>query len=448
MVGYGCGKVGYAAGTLLLFSPSTFWILENAFIEPTMLVLLTAAIMFARRRPLLAAAAVGLLLVSKQYLVLAIPAVVLVWPAEARARRRWVTTAVAAAAAVTLPFVVWGLRAFVRSLTEPFAGFVRDDSISILPWLIHNVGIRPTLTIPALAAVPVAALVLLAARRTPTAFAAGLAGILVSVFVVATQSFANYYWLAAAAATLAAAVAFQPAGTTSTFLTCRDRAVSVGPRQTASFCRLALQLVYNRLVNPLPAHRPLGYATPFDDWLDAGERVLWSGQPRQGLYLRSSDWGMIPFSLLWGGFAIFWEATVVFSMWHAKGGPGPLRYLFPLWGVPFVLIGLYMMVGRFFVDSWTRKSTWYGVTGRRALIFNGRTNRRLTSFDLASIGQVEFITHGDGTGTITFGPTPLSSNTGRSFAGWPGVTGNGFDHVSPDAYREVRLVQSQDSKRR
>ena len=89
------------------------------------------------------------------------------------------------------------------------------------------------------------------------------------------------------------------------------------------------------------------------------ELLLWSGRPPRGLLLRTMDFFLIPFSLFWCGFALFWESTV-FAM-HAP-------FFFKLWGLPFVAVGLYFVVGRFFVDAWIRGRTLYAVTNERVII--------------------------------------------------------------------------------
>lgn len=132
----------------------------------------------------------------------------------------------------------------------------------------------------------------------------------------------------------------------------------------------------------------------FRDELNPGEKIIWSGQPQQGLILRSSDIFMIPFSLLWGGFAIFWELGVVSS-----GAP----FFFMLWGIPFVLLGLYMIFGRFFLDRAQRSKTYYALTNERAIIISGVFNQTTKSLDIKKLPEINISIKGDGKGTITFG---------------------------------------------
>ena len=58
--------------------------------------------------------------------------------------------------------------------------------------------------------------------------------------------------------------------------------------------------------------------------LRRSEKLLWSGRPRQGVFLTQNDAGMIPFSLMWGGFSFFWE-------YQAVNSRAPL--FVDLWGV-------------------------------------------------------------------------------------------------------------------
>jgi hypothetical protein len=129
--------------------------------------------------------------------------------------------------------------------------------------------------------------------------------------------------------------------------------------------------------------------------LSSGERLLWAGRPRQGVFLQPQDAMMIPFSVAWGGFAIFWTYTA----WRS-GAP----LFFVLWGTPFVAIGLYMMFGRFFSDAKARAKTFYAVTDQRILFVRGdsSSNQVVTSVDLKSMGEFTSVRNTDGRGTIVF----------------------------------------------
>ena len=170
----------------------------------------------------------------------------------------------------------------------------------------------------------------------------------------------------------------------------------------------------------------------FRDEINPGERIIWSGQPRQGFMLRPSDAIMIPFSLLWGGFAIFWESLIV-----TNSGP----FFFMLWGIPFILIGLYMIFGRFLVDMAQRGRTYYALTNQRVLIISGLFSQNTKSLELAKLNEININTSSNGKGTITFGPSsPMSWMYVRS--GFPGM-GRYPNAPSFDMIEDARTVYQQ-----
>ncbi|HEY8106482.1 MAG TPA: hypothetical protein VIE46_10260 [Gemmatimonadales bacterium] len=160
--------------------------------------------------------------------------------------------------------------------------------------------------------------------------------------------------------------------------------------------------------------------------LGPGEKLLWSGQPRGGLRLRGTDAMMIPFSLLWGGFAVFWELSVI----HTNA-----PFFFRLWGVPFVLVGLYVVVGRFFADAYLRSRTMYGLTNQRVIIVAGFTGRQTKSLPLRTLNDLSLNERDDRSGTITFG-TALSPYAWMN-SGWPGMA-----RYRPPAFEMIDNVRS------
>jgi len=139
--------------------------------------------------------------------------------------------------------------------------------------------------------------------------------------------------------------------------------------------------------------------------LSAGETLIWSGQPQQKVIFHKQDWFAIPFSLMWGGFAIFWEMGVT-GLWGNSASSHAAPSFFVLWGIPFVVIGQYMIWGRFFYTGWKKARTYYGVTNKRVLVLNTGSNRRVADAYFANIDSASLTSRSDGIGTIEFAPEP------------------------------------------
>lgn len=167
-----------------------------------------------------------------------------------------------------------------------------------------------------------------------------------------------------------------------------------------------------------------------------GEQVLWSGRPTQApLVFRGRDVFLIPFSMVWGGFVLFWNVGV-FSL----GAPA-----LSLFGLPFLIIGAYLTVGRF-AHNWLRRSrTTYLLTNQRAIIATGFG--RVRHHHLGSALSVETRLGRNGTGTIVFEPgDTFGSSFGNNRHAWGDWSATGMDGFQfyrvADVSTAINIVQA------
>jgi hypothetical protein len=211
-VGYSVrGRIAPLAAAGLLFTPRTFFVLEQAWTESFVICWAGLTVFAATRaasRPEAAGGwprsrgvALGLLVAVKQHLIIAL---LLARWLRRRDESRGTTLSIllvacATAALVTIPFFLWDPAGAWRSvvvlqLREPF----RADSLSVLSYFVRE-GWQPKNGVLLLA--PVAALATGVGLtwwrlpRTPAGFAIGLGASFLLLFLFSKKAFCNYYFL-------------------------------------------------------------------------------------------------------------------------------------------------------------------------------------------------------------------------------------------------------------
>lgn len=158
----------------------------------------------------------------------------------------------------------------------------------------------------------------------------------------------------------------------------------------------------------------------FDEDLLKDEKILWKGQPDPNKHLGKNDWFLIPFSIMWGGFAIFWEYMAIWGIFFKDPVTvSASSMIFPLFGILFVLIGLYFMFGRFIYKRKRKEKTWYLVTNKRVLVVNLMRGKSVNTANLDMIPSYSKSIGTDGVGTLSFGSSnmfaSMYANSGLEF---------------------------------
>jgi hypothetical protein len=143
--------------------------------------------------------------------------------------------------------------------------------------------------------------------------------------------------------------------------------------------------------------------------LKAGELIMWSGQPDPNRYMRSG-FGMWVFFIPWTLFSMFWIAAA--SGFKLPSFDSPV-HLFPLFGLPFLLIGLAGLS----TPLWLHRkadSIVYAVTDTRVIMIEGRNSFTVKSYFANDITQLERTEYGNGIGDLNLSKSHRRDNEGSS----------------------------------
>ncbi|QDV41073.1 hypothetical protein Enr13x_09110 [Stieleria neptunia] len=129
--------------------------------------------------------------------------------------------------------------------------------------------------------------------------------------------------------------------------------------------------------------------------LDCDERVVWSEMPKPK-YFSGPALGMFLFAIPWTAFSVFWMAGAAgFKIPQFNNGED----LFPLFGIPFFLIGIGMLSS----PLWAYRNslrTVYLITDRRAITIDGGMSYTIRSYTPEKLNDTFRREHKDGTGDV------------------------------------------------
>lgn len=128
-----------------------------------------------------------------------------------------------------------------------------------------------------------------------------------------------------------------------------------------------------------------------------GEEVAWQGMKLARI--EPKGFAIWLFAIPWTAFSLFWTAMASLATVATDDSVGILGWAFPLFGTPFILIGLGMLAMPF-VPYFQRGRILFAVTNQRVLQLEMGRDLTVKSIPSSRIGDIVRRESGDGTGSV------------------------------------------------
>ncbi len=149
--------------------------------------------------------------------------------------------------------------------------------------------------------------------------------------------------------------------------------------------------------------------------IDADEEILWAGRPNPAR-MSTRTLPVLLFGIPFTAFAVFWIVNA-YNMGNSGPSFGPgggIGGFFPLFGIPFVLVGLGMLLSPL-IAFHKGTQTVYAITNRRALIIEAGNSRSVKSYPFSNMDNLERVENADGSGDIVFLRETRRGSKGRTY---------------------------------
>ena len=178
--------------------------------------------------------------------------------------------------------------------------------------------------------------------------------------------------------------------------------------------------------------------------LAAGEQLLWSGSPRQGVFLHGSQWILLVIVVPYAALGAIMQC-VGLAIFFATGEPGALALCAA--ALFHTLFGLSLAGNGPILDARRHAHTFYGVTSKRIIIKRGVFRQRTTQFHLAMYPDVYCEERYGDAGDIFFGMTRMQAERSGLGAGHDQPCFERIDDVSR-VYAVILKAQAAFSRER
>lgn len=135
--------------------------------------------------------------------------------------------------------------------------------------------------------------------------------------------------------------------------------------------------------------------------LEDREQLVWAGRPDPS-QLGCRSMPIVLFGIPWTAFSVFWIYMAGQGIWGGSGPSGIMKWAFPLFGVPFVVIGLGMLSAPFWAKR-SAKKTLYALTDRRCIIWQpSLRSTTVKSYGPDDLGSMSRLERKNGAGDVIF----------------------------------------------